>query len=406
MHDAEDQHLLVTRARYERERKARQDAERLLEEKSRQLIEAEKQRSSFLVMLSHELKTPLNGVVGAAQILDGLIAGLAHAHVDTILQSSTSLNAQIDSLLTLAELYAGDISIENEPVLVPELLEQVGEALRPMALVKDITLRITCDKELQRPVLSDRKRLRQILTALVSNAVKTTPSGIVGIAARRSEEGISVLVSSSGAVAEQKTKSFGRPAPDRYAGHTPYDDAEVTMPILRETVALLGGEIITSESLLGGTCFTVVLPVEFCALAHEVPKGTPASRNRPMRVLLVDDNKINRMMAHHAVTSANMSCIEAVNGAEALERLDEDEFDLVLMDIQMPVMTGDEAIRRIRMMQAPYRDIPIIVVTAHAGREGPDSFRDIGADYTLEKPILFSRLISCIEEVTKKPVAA
>ena len=200
----------VSRARYDRERRSRLESERIMETQSRELWLARQARTQFLNLISHELKTPLHGIMGAAQSL--AMRSPADDEVEAVLNCARSLDTLIDTLLSLSELDSRTMTLSPSKVRVPQLLADVRAAFLPVAAAKGVDLEVDCGELSHIPVNADAKRLTQILVALVSNAVKFTPSGKIRLAAKWVGEEMHFAVHDSGVgiPAHKREKIFER----------------------------------------------------------------------------------------------------------------------------------------------------------------------------------------------------
>jgi CheY-like chemotaxis protein/nitrogen-specific signal transduction histidine kinase len=388
----------VSRRRFDRERSARREAERLLETKSRELFTAEQTKTAFLATISHELRTPINGVLGAAQVLaDTSLDGEQRRYVETISTCGASLLTLVNAVLDLVAIDSGRIKLKAERFDLVALLDEIVGTFRPITADKGLSLDLMIDAGLSRRCfVGDQIRLRHVLLSLVSNAVKYTQAGKVRVTAQIDDDGqLRLTVDDSGRGVDEadRQRIFERFERGEMFATRREEGAGLGLSLARELVELMGGRIGVGSSALGGASFwfTVPLPDARCGEGEPAPLRTSELTGR--RVLIVDDNPVNRMIACAAVRTAKMVHATAENGAEALEMLEREEFDCVLMDIQMPVMSGDEAIRRIRASDRPYRNIPIIVVTAHAVQGNAAPFLNIGANDMMEKPLAFDHLV-------------
>lgn len=397
----------VSRQRYERERTARKAAEKLLNEKSLALFEVQRARSHFLTLLSHEIRTPLNGVLGASQVLSDLHSG--NPFVSSLMESGQALKSLIDTLICLAELDERRLQIETAPFDLAGLLQDMRLAFKVTADEKGLDLVLRADAQMIGAATGDRKRLREVLSAVLANAIKFTEAGMIEIGARRDGDRVRLTIADSGIgiAPEQREQIFARFHQGERFLERVHGGAGIGLSLAQELVHLMGGTIEAGASALGGAeiRMDLHLPVadDWVPYADDL---TLEERGRPIHVLIVDDNPVNQMVAGAAVKAADMTFETAGNGAEALERLARERFDVVLMDIQMPVMSGDEAIRRMRAEPAIYGHAPIVVITAHSTGGGGNLYREMGANETMEKPIQFDRLTCCIRNVLSVVKAA
>jgi PAS domain S-box-containing protein len=369
-----------------------------LEEARRRAEEAAEVKSRFLANMSHEIRTPLNGIIGVGRLLaeDPLPPASADA-VGTIVESGEHLLALINDILDLAKLDAERMRLASEAVDVRALVRGCRDIVAEAARAKGLELRLDLDEALPSRVLADPVRLRQILLNLASNAVKFTFDGEVVIAARAAP------AASPGATStlrfEIRDSGIGIDPDhiDRLFDAFEQVDASSTrsaggtglgLAICRRLAHLMGGEIdVESQPGLGSTfALTVPLPVvetpspdRVARTELEVPEG--------LRVLVAEDNPVNQKVILRMLDRAGVQAELAENGREAVEAAEADTYDIILMDIQMPVLNGLDATRAIR--QATGRAPPprIVALTANALASDREACVAAGMDGFLTKPV-------------------
>ncbi|ADH86038.1 ATP-binding protein [Desulfurivibrio alkaliphilus] len=409
---------------------ARQTAE--LRKANARLEESSRLKSEFLANMSHELRTPMNAITGFAQLLaDTSLDTTQQEYCRTIRQSSATLLALINDILDLAKIEAGRLELEIVAFDLDELLESVAAMFSLSIREKGIAIQVRRDQGLPRAYLGDSHRLRQVLTNLVGNAVKFTESGGVELLvesvappeAARQEQWLRFVVRDSGigipphrleAIFEKFTQADGSTT-RRFGG------TGLGLAICRQLVELMGGRI-EVESLEGqGSCFSFTIglsAVEAADLAAAPAPAAPAPGRWPeaggRRVLLVEDNPVNQRLASLMISKQGCEVAVAADGLEALARLREEKFDLVLMDVQMPRLDGLAATREIRLIEKDLErrgeyaslaggrgPIRIVGLTAHARSEDEQACYAAGMDDFLSKPIVREKLL----EVLSGPVA-
>ncbi|MGG5823716.1 response regulator [Falsiroseomonas sp. HW251] len=364
-------------------------------------------KSQFLARMSHELRTPLNGILGFAQVLlrDPALTRDQREQVATLNEAGKHLLELVNSLLDLSKIEAGKLDLRPEPTALRPLLDGCAGLLVPEVARK--ALRLTLDVRPGTPaaVEADATRLRQLLLNLLSNAVKfTPPGGAVSLRAMPGPGGEGVRL-------EVEDTGPGIPADKR---HLLFEDFSqlFTLPgqemagtglglaISARLAALMGGRIGCEEARAGGALFWVDLPLaaaEPPALPRLAPAEAPADQpTRRLRVLVADDVAANRMVARAMLVAAGHEVEAASDGAEALEAVQRTDYDVVLMDMQMPVMDGLEAARRIRRLPGAKGGVPILAVTASALPEQIAACREAGMDSHLSKPINRETLLSLV----------
>ena len=365
---------------------------------------ANRAKSEFLANISHEVRTPLNGIMGMVQLcLQSETPPELGGYLRTALESSRNLLRVLNDVLDFTKVDAGKMELLEREFDLDDLLRQAVNFFKALALDKRIRLNLITPERLG-CFIGDEGRLRQILFNLMGNALKFTEDGEVTLEAwpvgeadgktrllfEVRDEGIGIPAEKLDYIFESFTQvdgSYSR----RYQG------TGLGLPIVRRLVQLMGGNISIESAESEGTSIFFVLPLQkgrkdpLC----DVVKKTPvASEVPPLQVLLVEDDVVNMTMAKTMLEKMGHSVICARTGAEALERLLVPGLDVVLMDIQMPEMDGMEATRILRTdpRYAAYARVPVIALTAHAMSGDMERFLDQGMDAYLSKPFEYARL--------------
>ena len=358
-------------------------------------------KSNFLAAMSHEIRTPMNGILGMAQSLKA--ADLSEAdreRVGIILDSGRSLLLIVNDVLDFSKIDAGKFDISPAPNDIARTIDGVVRLFEPQALEKDITVSITHAPDLARGLIYDAQRVRQCVGNLLSNAIKFTPQGRINItlSSRAAGDGdvmvaVQIRDTGIGMTPDVQEKLF---QPFTQADSTiarKYGGTGLGLAISLRLAELMGGGIAVESAAGAGSTFTLTFRAKVQAMFESVPapatepvRPTPKSLHG-LRVLVTDDIQVNRDVLKHFLAPHGCLISEAVNGQEALDQLAAGDFDLVLLDIHMPVMDGKEAIRHIRASSAPWRNIPVIAVTAHAMPGDREKLIAIGMTDYLSKPI-------------------
>lgn len=369
-------------------------------------------KSQFLARMSHELRTPLNGVLGFAQVLlrDPNLTEEQRDQVMTLHEAGQHLLELVNSLLDLSKIEAGKLDLHLRDIAVRPLLEACAGLLAPEVDRKGMTLTLDIAPGTPEAVEADATRVRQMLLNLLSNAVKFTPhGGRVDFRAGpmpKGRPGLRIEVQDTGP---------GVPPEKR---HLLFEDFSQLFPIAGQEGAgtglglaisarladAMGGRIGCDSELGQGARFWVELPlkqVPLPAVAAPDPAALPSASaravpGRSLRILVADDVAANRMVARAMLVGAGHRVDSAADGAEALAAVERDAYDVVLMDVQMPVMDGLEATRRIRALDSARRRVPVLAVTASALPEQVAACRAAGMDGHLAKPIDREALISAV----------
>ncbi|MFP4109387.1 MAG: PAS domain S-box protein [Desulfonatronovibrio sp.] len=377
---------------------------------------ANKAKSEFLANMSHEIRTPINGIMGMMQLLQMTTELDAEQKqmVDMTLNSANRLTRLLSDILDLSRIEAGKMSIYEEEFSTSELSDSVTDLFKITANEKGIPLECTTDKTLPQKVIGDQARVRQILFNLVGNAFKYTDQGTVSMDMAplppAGNEGIRIVftVSDTGiGIPDGKLESLFKPFVQVDGSHTrKYQGAGLGLSIVKRLVDLMGGKINISSQAGQGTNVYVVLP-------FKLPDGVESPKNletgpllqakQSLRILLAEDDPSNAMPVQHLLEKSGHAVTLAENGQQVLDLLDDQDFDVILMDIQMPVMDGVEATRTIRSWQdmGPKKDIPIIALTAYAMQGDREKFLEAGMNDYLAKPVDMKDLEKALSRLAK-----
>lgn len=368
-------------------------------------------KSEFLANMSHEIRTPLNGMLGVAQIMRQEETDPARIkNIEIMLSSGHSLLDIVDDVLDIAKIESGRMELDLQAFSLEALINQVRNTFQATADQKSLTLDFEIHRSARGLFEGDPIRLRQILTNLVGNAVKFTDAGYVRLRVRKRRDGMlrfSVADTGPGIPQEKLPLIFSRFQQADTSSTRTYGGAGLGLSISTEFVKLMNG-VIDAKSKVGvGSLFWFAVPLTPIAKranralpAAQHAAGLPVEDNTPVRVLICEDNPVNRMITELAIRTAGFQPTLSENGAEAIERLDCGDFDIVLMDIHMPVMAGDVAIREIRNSGKAYANIPIIVLTANVMKGAEEFYKQIGADEYVSKPIEFEILTAKVKQLT------
>lgn len=400
----------ITERREARERQFRVEMDLEQEKRSNEL------KSSFLFNVSHDIRTPMNAVIG--------FAGLAKKHMDEperlrdcldkVEASGRQLMALIDDLLEMNRLQSGRVELRAEPCSLREQLEMAVGLFQVQIEEKKLTLE-TDVRLPEEAVLLDASRFRRVMSALLSNAVKfTPPGGTVAVAARRlqlSDSGYGRYEFSVSDTGAGMSEDFMRRMYDAFEREESSTRVGATgtgtglgLSITKSLLDMMGGSISARSKKGEGSVFTVELPLRLADRAAAPPPRAEADLRDPgrHRILLAEDVEINRMLAEAVLTEAGFLVESVPDGCDAVEAVASRPpryYDLVLMDIQMPVMNGYEATRAIRAIGRADTDaLPIIALSANAREEDRRASLDSGMNSHVAKPFDVAHLISTVNE--------
>jgi PAS domain S-box-containing protein len=388
---------------------ARREESRLLVEARDNAESTARAKSEFLATMSHEVRTPMNGVLGIAELLlDTPLNPDQRDYAETILRSGQALLEILNDILDLSKIEAGKLDLEAIPFDPVQALKDVLALSAPRASAKGVDLQADVAPDLPQDVIGDPGRLRQVLSNLIGNALKFTDTGGVRVAARLLEAGcdhvtleFAVSDTGIGMTPEQKEKLF-KPFSQADSSTTRrFGGTGLGLSICLRLVEMMGGKI-TAESTPGrGSTFVFTLrcPRAAVGASRAGALQSRASRRFKGRVLVVEDNVVNRKVARATLKGFGIEVLDAENGSLALEVLERETVDLVFMDMHMPVMDGLEATRRIRAAETcGERDghQPIVAMTANVMREAVDACVEAGMDDSLPKPFTRGQLLEVL----------
>lgn len=398
--------VTALREREKELRKARKEAEA-----------ANEAKSAFLANISHEIRTPLNGILGMAQLMAASdLSPEQRDHLDTILDSGKTLMAILNDVLDLSKIEAGKFDISPIDNDLGHLLRRLEKLWSPRATEKGLSLKLEIDPESATFLRFDPVRVRQCVSNLVSNAIKFTDKGGITVTASAVplEDGtytvnIRVADTGIGMDAETAAKLF-----------TPFTQADAStsrrfggtglgLSISRKLAQLMDGDVSIESEAGKGSVFTLTFHAAAGRRADEAPVNADVDKTGGVRwakglsVLLVDDHALNRKVARLFLEPLGISIVEVENGEEALRWLQTQKFDLVLLDMHMPVMDGAETLHHIREHgDMAIRKVPVIALTADSLGPNKGRYHELGADGYVGKPIDHRELIIEIGRVLEE----
>ncbi|MFK0297915.1 response regulator [Brevundimonas sp. NPDC090276] len=364
-------------------------------EQRRRAEAADAVKSRFLALMSHEMRTPLNGVSGYADLLSRRddLPPEAQTQVSAIRASGAAMLTLVEDVLDVSR---GDEPLCLEPFDLEALICDAVALEAAAARAKGLEFVIDLALQPGGRVLGDARRLRGAVRHLTSNAVKFTDRGEVRIEASHVGDRLRIAVSDTGggmdaAFIPHLFEPFAQSDDSLRRRH---GGAGVGLPAAKRHAACMGGDVVLGSTSPAGSVFVLTAQLEALAsLPSEVP-GEAA----PLRALIVDDHPVNRQMLRLMIEAAGCKAVEAVDGLEAVEKVEGDAFDLILMDVRMPRLDGLEATRRIRALPSTASETPILAVTADAMPEDAARCLAAGMDAHLAKPVTYERLYAAIDQ--------
>ncbi len=367
------------------------DAQRVaLERAQREIEAASRAKSAFLAVVSHELRTPLNGILGLTEsLLDRPHTLEDRDALETIRRSGDALLGLVNDILDMSKIESGHLQVTRAPYALAEVFTAVEKLYRANASERGLTLDVVAPTDAPPWVDGDAQRLRQVIYNLVSNALKFTPRGGVRVEGRWAAQRLTVSVRDTGVgIPPHVCAQLFRPF---YQGDLSASLHSVGtglgLAISRELVTRMGGDVtVASQPGLGST-FTFEVAAPAAEADAPTPQSPPIAGALPTRVMLVEDNVVNQRVAQALLTKMGIAVLVAENGQACLDLLDRSAVDLVLMDVQMPVLDGLEATRRIRALPDARRALPVIALTAAVFDDDKRKVLEAGMDDLVAKPI-------------------
>jgi signal transduction histidine kinase/ActR/RegA family two-component response regulator len=358
-------------------------------------------KTRFLATMSHELRTPMTGLLGALDLLGHASLTDAERRVLEMAGiSGTGLLNVLNDVLDYSKFDSGQIAIRNAAVSPQELLESVAGLFKLTAVTKGLSLTVHVESAVPQWVLADGHRLRQVLLNIVGNAVKFTERGSVDVHARRAPEGLRFEVRDTGpGIASEDIGKLFEPFQQlNERGDRTHGGTGLGLAISERLVHAMGGSIDVQSVPEQGTCFgfTLALPATDAPAARASVQRLQATPRTQFegRVLLAEDNEVNRYLAVQMLAMYGLSVIEACDGFEALEQFRSHHFDLVLMDCEMPRKNGYDAVCELRELEARAgsRRVTVLAISANVMPEHVQRALACGMDEVLAKPFSLEEL--------------
>jgi signal transduction histidine kinase/CheY-like chemotaxis protein len=354
-------------------------------------------KSEFLATMSHEIRTPMTGILGTIELLNSSNLNAEQRTLAKVAETSAkSLLSIINDILDFSKIEAGVIDLEHNPFDIHEVVDQVKDLLTFVAHDKGVTLEMAPSGEPLRQLIGDANRIRQVLVNLIGNAIKFAPEGHVLISVRSTPAGpnntnlrFEIQDDGIGISPENCLRIFERFTQAEQSTSRRFGGTGLGLTICRLLVERMGGRMGVDSELGRGSSFWVELTLPH-SLAADPVKMAPDSRDVGQfpnsRILVVDDNRVNRFVVCKLLESVGCTVDSATDGAHAIEQLDNRSYDLVLMDCQMPVMDGFEATRQI-LQNSVHAGLPIIGFTADAVQDIRARCLSAGMSDVVTKPI-------------------
>jgi len=389
------------------------NAQVLLESARQSADAANRAKSEFLALISHEIRTPLNGIMGMVRVmLKGTPDQETRGRLALVEHSAEILLELLNDALDFSRIETKQLDILEEPFEMDEIIQDVAELWRPKAEEKGLRFVVDLEGCPSETRMGDAKRIRQVISNLISNAVKFTESGTVEIRAGEYAEPqarthIQFVVSDTGpgiSVDDQRL-IFDKFTQADGSTSRRYDGSGLGLAICKQLVELMGGCIDVQSTPGQGATFSTVLPCPVAVAQRPIDtvSAEPEALHRlstSLRILVAEDNPINQQVITAILDQPGIDLDIAENGLEAVEQVRTGRYDLVLMDVRMPELDGIGATQRIRALGGAAADVPIIAVTANTLDDDKAAYIAAGMNGCVTKPIIVSELLSLIAEYT------
>jgi signal transduction histidine kinase/ActR/RegA family two-component response regulator len=385
-------------------------------EKLRKIADrASEEKSRFLAVMSHEIRNPLNSILGYA----GMIASetkntLVKDYVESLLMAGKNLNVIVGDILDLSRIEAGKLKLASEPISIKKIIENRVKNYKLRYKDSKIQINYLLSDQLPEKVLGDSVRITQVLSNLISNSFKFTEQGSITInsellADKKNSVMINFSVSDTGRgmTPDQLKKIFKEYEQTALSDSRVHGGAGLGLSIVKNLVELMNGKVSVESKLNVGTTFILQIPFQKLSSSIIVTEKKPKEDKEKydlngIKVLLADDDKMNQAIASHLLKKEGSDITVVNDGLEALSQLKKKAFDTVLLDINMPNMSGEKLMKDKQLFKKYNSKTPIVALTANTSKDDVKRYFDLGFSWVISKPYTAEDLVSALGSVLKK----
>lgn len=398
-------------------------AQKELEKTNKKLEENNRLKDEFLATISHEFRTPLNGILGSLELTEQEPANSISQHINTAKGSANEMLNLVEQVLSYTELQSGNLIINAKPINLPEVLSELTQTISQQCQNKGIDFSLDNNARNPQMIIADKKRLQQALAPIFDNSIKFTQEGHISLGVKikfvHSQYLLVLKVEDTGiGIAESKRENILEAFTQADGSFSrQFGGLGIGLSLVKALCTQLGGSIHIASEEQHGTAVEILLPIEIPhqAFSSGTEVDTAHKSNIPRiknhaRVLIVEDNHINQVVLKTMLQRLNVETEAADHGLKAITLLDQadeqnEPIDLILMDCQMPVMDGFEATRNIRNSNKRYANIPIIAVTANALSSDRERCMKAGMSDYLSKPFQLDDIRSKLQTWLPEPTS-
>ncbi len=372
---------------------------------------ANEEKSRFLAMMSHEIRNPLNSILGYAELISAeKLTDSVADYIKNLSSAGTNLKVIVDDILDLSRIEAGKLQLASEKISIRNIIQNCENDFKHQQKNEKATLKFYVSNNIPQFLIGDSVRIHQILSNLIGNAIKFTEKGIIKTAVKVVSEDkneVKILFSVSdtgrGMSDQQITKIFEEYQQNKLSDNRIKGGAGLGLAIVNRLVHAMKGKISVESKLNIGTIFFVEIPFKIVANTITQPLTShsvkPLINLKEKKILVADDDTLNLTIVSHFLAKEKAEITMVKDGLEALSKIETSSFDVILLDINMPNMTGEELVKKLNIFQEFNAKTPILALTANTTEEDIKRYKDIGFSGVISKPFTSEIFLKKIQEV-------